>query len=245
MQRTAVSGINEALARAISEELHTSIKLMSGFAYSHAALGFLALATGQNFKEGAESLKTAIRLEPQNKQFRLNLALLQARLGDYAAAKTSLEPFLGEDVDPTLKTSAERTMKMIDSATRPGPASAESARSLNSERTADVENTVPSTAAPPRLGRRPTLRIEGTEVIRGVLVSIDCKADEWTLVVNTRDLLRFAVVKKSELEVSSQDSEFDGKVNCGPVNRIAYIYFKPSKRAQIAGEAVGIEFTRD
>ena len=247
LQRTAVTGINETLAHEISDALHTSIKLMPGFAYSHAALGFLSLATGQNFKDGAESLKTAVRLEPQNKQFRLNLALLQTRLGDYAAAKSSLEPLLGADVDPTLKTIAERTMQMIESGTRPSSAVAESARSLNTERTVDVENTSPSTSDPPRLARRPTLRIEGAQVIRGVLVSIECKAGEWTLVVNTRDdLLRFGVTNKSELEFSSQDPQFEGKVDCGPVNRIAYIYYKPvSGKSQMAGYAVGIEFTKD
>ena len=136
---------------------------------------------------------------------------------------------------------------MIESVTRPSPAVAESARSLNAEKTFDVENTAPSTAGPPRLARRPTLRIEGAQVVRGVLVSIECKAGEWTLVVNTRDdLLRFVVTNKGELEFSSQDPQFDGKVDCGPVNRIAYIYYKPiSGKSQMAGAAVGIEFTKD
>jgi tetratricopeptide (TPR) repeat protein len=100
LQRQAIGGITAPLAHTISEELRTSIKLMPGFAYSHAALGFLSLATGENFKEGAESLKTAIRLEPQNKHFLINLAQLQARMQDYAAAKKTLEPLLAADADP-------------------------------------------------------------------------------------------------------------------------------------------------
>ena len=178
---------------------------------------------------------------------KLALKLEQFHYVDFAAAKSSLEPLLGADVDPTVKTMAERTMQMIESGTGPSSAIAESARSLNIERNVDVENTSPSTSGPPRLARRPTLRIEGAQVIRGVLVSIECKAGEWTLVVNTRDdLLRFAVTNKGELEFSSQDPQFEGKVDCGPVNRIAYVYYKPiSGKSQIAGYAVGIEFTKD
>src|SRR6266478_6745993 len=102
---------------------------MPGFAYSHASLGFLSLSTGQNYKEGAESLKTAIRLEPRNKHFLPVLASLQARMQDYAAAKKTLEPLLAADADPELKTSAESIMKMIEYATRPAPARSGLARS--------------------------------------------------------------------------------------------------------------------
>jgi tetratricopeptide (TPR) repeat protein len=246
MQRTAASGINEALAKAISDELQTSIKLMPGFAYSHAALGFLSLATGRNFKEGAESLKTALRLEPQNTNFRLNLALLQTRLGDYADAKSSLEPLLGDGVEPAIKTTAESTMKMIERVTRPGSAATESTLSDRTERPAYVETSVPAAASPPRLVRRPSLNIDEAQVIRGVLVSVECNGGEWTLVVNTRDLLRFAVTNKDKLELYSQDPQFDGKISCGSLNRIAYIYYKPiSGRPALAGDVVAIEFTRD
>lgn len=248
LQRQAPGGVTPALAQTISEELRTSIKLMPGFAYSHALLGFLSLATGQNFKEGAESLKTAIRLEPQNKHFLLNLAQLQARMRDYAAAKKTLEPLLAADADPALKTSAESTMKMIEYATRPAPAPSELARSgTDADRSAEPETSAPGQPAPPRLARRPTLKIEGAQTIRGVLASIECKAGKWTLVVNTKDdLLRFAVSDKDKLEFYSQDPQFEGKVNCGSVNKIAYIYFKPiAGQSKFAGDAVAVEFTRD
>jgi tetratricopeptide (TPR) repeat protein len=248
LQRQAVGGITPALAQTISEELRTSIKLMPGFAYSHAALGFLSLATGQNYKEGAESLKTAIRLEPQNKHFFLNLASLQARMQDYAAAKKTLEPLLSSDADPELKTSAESIMKMIEYATRPAPAPSELPRSrTDADRSTEPETSAPGQPAPPRLARRPTLKIEGAQTVRGVLVSIECKAGKWTLVVNTRDdLLRFTVSDKDKLEFYSQDPQFEGKVNCGSVNKIAIIYFKPmAGKSSFTGDAVAVEFTRD
>lgn len=93
---------------------------------------------------------------------------------------------------------------------------------------------------------RPTLVREGTQTIRGVLVSIECKAGKWTLVVNTRDdLLRFAVSDKDKLEFFSQDPDLEGSVKCGQVNKIAFIYFKPmAGQTKLAGDAVAVEFTR-
>jgi len=83
-------------------------------------------------------------------------------------------------------------------------------------------------------------------MIRGVLVSIECKAGKWTLVVNTKDdLLRFAVSDKDKLEFYSQDPKVEGQVSCGSVNKIAFIYFKPMPgQSKVAGDAVAVEFTQ-
>ena len=251
LQRQAVGNMTPALAQTISEELRTSIKLMPGFAHSHYALGFVSLATGENLKDGAESLKTAIRLAPQNKHFLLTLAQLQARMKDYAAAQKTLEPLLAPDSDPELKVAAESTMKMIEYYTRPAPASSEPP-AAPSEKT-ETESTSSNSSAQPtdqkrptQVIGRPTLKREGTQTIRGVLVSIECKAGKWTLVVNTKtDLLRFAVSDKEKLEFYSQDPAFEGSVSCGNVNKIAFIYFKPmTTQSKFAGDAVAVEFTR-
>ena len=247
LRRQAAGAIDPAVAQTIAEELRTSIKLMPGFAYSHAALGFLSLATGQNLKEGADSVKIAIRLAPQNKSLILNLANLQTRMKEYESAKKTLEPLLAADADSGLKTAAESMMKMIEYNTRPAPAAfVESTRSeSDSDRNTERDTIAPGEATPPRLVRRPTLKIEGAQTIRGVLVSIECKAGKWTLVVNTKDdLLRFAVSDKEKLEFLSQDPQVEGQVNCGTVNKIAFIYFKPLPgQTKLAGDAVAVEFT--
>jgi tetratricopeptide (TPR) repeat protein len=247
LQRQAAGGITPELAQTISEELRTSIKLMPGFAYSHAALGFLSLATGQNFKEGADSLKIAIRLAPQNKHLLLNLASLQARMKEYDAAKKTLEPLLAADAEPGLRASAESTMNMIEYSSRPAPVLEPTRSAIDAGSSAEPETKLAGGSNPPRLVRRPTLKHEGAQTIRGVLVSIECKAGKWTLVVNTKDdLLRFAVSDKDKLEFYSQDPQFEGQVNCGSVNKIAFIYFRPMPgQSKFAGDAVAVEFTRD
>src|SRR5262245_23024179 len=90
--RQQAGGDLKSAAPKIAEELRTCIKLMPGFAHSYYALRFLSLVTGENQKEGVELLRTALKLEPQNKHYALALAQLQVRLEDYAAAKKTLEP---------------------------------------------------------------------------------------------------------------------------------------------------------
>jgi tetratricopeptide (TPR) repeat protein len=249
MQHRAIGSPPPAVAQQIAEELRTSIKLMPGFAHAHYALGTLAAMTGENLKEGMDEVKTALKLEPQSKWFVLTLAQLQVRMQDYAAAKKTLEPLLTADADPALKSSAESTMRMIEYMMR--PARVETA--TESDRVAGTSSDSTGASAdpppektPPRVSGRPTLKRDGTQTIRGVLVSIECKAGKWTLVVNTRDdLLRFAVSDKDKLEFFSQDPDFEGSVKCGPVNKIAFIYFKPmAGQPKVAGDAVAVEFTR-
>jgi hypothetical protein len=194
-------------------------------------------------------VQTAMKLEPQNKQFALTRAQLQVRMRDYEGAKKTLEPLLATDSDASLKISAESILKSIEFMNRsasvsiePEPATAEGTRS---------ETSASSTPPPQpnkvtRVMGRPTLQLEGTQTIRAFLVSIECKSGKWTLVVNTHDgLSRFAVSDKDKLQFYSQDPDFEGKVGCGTVNKIAFIYFKPAAdQAKSAGDAVAVEFTR-
>jgi len=192
-------------------------------------------------KEGVEMLKTAMRLEPQSKHFALTLAQLQARMGDYEGAKKTLEPLLASDSDPAVKVSAEATMKMIEYYTR---------APKEEDRVAEPEpppSSPPGEKVAPRLVRRPTLNFEGAQTIRGVLISVECERGKWVLVVQkSNDILRFAVSDKDKLEFYSQDPDSEGKINCGAVNKIAYIYYKPmAGQSKFAGDAVAVEFTRN
>jgi tetratricopeptide (TPR) repeat protein len=239
LQRRAVGPLTSELAQQVADELKTSIKLMPGFAHAYYALGFLSLSTGQSLKEGAEHVKTAMRLEPQTRHYALTLAQIQARMQDYDAAKKTLEPLMAQDAEPSLKVSAESIMSMIEYASRSGNVGAFT-------RPPDPPGSpAGSTSSPPRLVRRPSLRFEGAKTIRGVLTAVECNNGKWTLVVNTAtDLLRFMVSDKEKLEFFSQDPSFEGAVNCGSVNKIAFIYFKPIEgESKFAGDAVAVEFT--
>jgi tetratricopeptide (TPR) repeat protein len=255
--RQVIGSVRPPVSRQIADELRTSIKLMPGFAFAHYALANLALMTEENLKEGLEAATIAIKLEPQNKRFALALAQLQMYTQDYAAAKDTLERLLSADLDPKLKESAEATMKSLVDRARP----------------ARVEQTLPEqSSGPPKVGpeskaaepaksapeppqtetsrprvSQPTIKLEGTQTVRGVLLAIECRAGKWTLVVKANDSrMRFMVSDKDKLEFFSQDPSFTGAVRCGPINKTAFIYFKPAAgRTTVAGDAVAVEFTRD
>src|SRR5207249_10455730 len=106
------------------------------------------LITGRNYTEGAQVLRIALQLEPQNKQYMLTRAQLQARMKDYAAAKKTLEPLLAADADPGLKASADSLLKwmsdvaeMEQRATRPASESAPD--QTEKERTAEPTSKMP------------------------------------------------------------------------------------------------------
>ncbi|HXG94531.1 MAG TPA: hypothetical protein VNN73_19475 [Blastocatellia bacterium] len=104
----------------------------------------------------------------------------------------------------------------------------------------------PAPKAPPRMLGLPTLKIEGAEVMRGVLVRIECARGKWTLVVQKgSNIFNFVVSNKDKLEFYSQDPNFEGTMNCGPVAHVAFIYFKPiAGQTKLAGDAVAVEFTK-
>jgi tetratricopeptide (TPR) repeat protein len=248
--RQVIGSVGPQMAQQIAAELRTSIKLMPGFAFAHYALANLASMTEENLEEGLEAATLAIKLEPQNKRFALALAQLQVQTQDYEAAKKTLEPLLSAGVEPKLKESAESTMKSIENRTR--------AARVEQTPPQPKQNTDPEKSAPealpgqqakkaPERVSQPTLKIEGAQTIRGVLVAIECRAGRWTLVVNALDnRMRFMVSNKEKLDFLSQDPTFAGSVKCGPVNKTAFIYFKPvAGQTKLAGDAVAVEFTRD
>jgi tetratricopeptide (TPR) repeat protein len=248
LQREAQGGFNADTAAKVANELRTAIKLRPQFAQSYYLLAFVALASNGDLKEGLAAIQTAIRLAPQNKHYRLTLARIQMGMNDFVAAKRTLAPLLAGDDEQGLKTSAQSLMQFIESQSRPRsePAITEEHRDAA---TPAVTHEV-TTPEPPRQGQvvgRPTLHIEGAQVVRGVLTQIECANGKWTIVLNTANsLLRFTVSDKEKLEFYSQDSSFEGKISCGNVLHTAFIYYKPlaGNQTRFAGDAVAIEFMK-
>jgi tetratricopeptide (TPR) repeat protein len=252
-----IARLNPDQIKTIVDELKASIKLMPTFAYSYALLGFVRLESGENLEEGTQMLKQALNLEPQNKHFALSLAHIQVRRQDYTAAKKILEPLLAED-DSSVKAEAASLMNLIDSYTRPLAESSVRAetRPLTAEPTAPPhlirrgeehkgESTPPEEAATDGPAARPTVTIEGTQTLGGVLAAIEC-GNGMILVFRTGDkLLRFTVADVTALQFYSQDPEFKGDIGCGPINLKAYIYFKALPgQTRFAGDAVGVELAK-
>lgn len=260
------STITPELARRVTDSLKTSIKLMPGFAHSYYLMGNLCLTTGENLQEGAQAIRAALRLEPQNKHFSITLAQLQVKLKEYDGAKKTLKPLL-DDSNREFKQTAESILSLIEYYTRPlpvesasraadetsEPAEAPRLRRRGEEESSSVGDREPPPTPGDATGRAgikglPTLKISGAHVLPGTLVAIECPKGRMVLVVRASDkLLRFDVRDVGALEFYSQDPKFDGTtITCGPVNKTAFIYYKglPGTQTKYAGDAVAVEFTR-
>jgi tetratricopeptide (TPR) repeat protein len=255
--------------KSIREDLRTSIKLMPGFAQSYDALAYLSLVTGEDIDDGIKLANTAIRLMPQRKHFALTLAQLQMRKRDYAAARKTLEPLLGGDEDPQLKSMAQSLASSIERYTAPEAKEAEPSedRSDNGsdkreqanapvlrrrtddagrERGREQQATQESTAHAPK-GRGPTVKFEGAEIMSGVLVEIQCGNGGMSLVVKREgQIVRFNVSDPAALQFLSQDPDFSAKIGCGPINLGAFIHFKRASgsKSDFVGDAVAVEFAK-
>src|SRR6185295_2552757 len=77
-------------------------------------IGYVRMWSNEDLEEGAQMMKQAVRLEPQNKQFQLSLAQIQFQMKDYAASKKTLEPLIAAEDDSAVKTSAASMMSVIE-----------------------------------------------------------------------------------------------------------------------------------
>jgi tetratricopeptide (TPR) repeat protein len=266
-----VSIIQSDLAKMMVQELKTSIKLMPGFAPAYDLLAFIYLVSGENLKEAEQSSRSALRLEPQNKRFALTFAQIQARLQNYDAARKTLEPLMDSD-DAGVKSMAQSVMSMIDSysrraepsrraatsepvvmASEPGDAPRLKRRSDGtsaqdkSDSASAGDKTELNKTARGESSRGPAVKIEGTQIVSGALVAIECIGSRMTLVFKSDDkLLRFNVSDMANLQFYTQDPQFSPQMSCGPINLPAFIHFKPASNGQssFAGDAVAVEFKK-
>jgi tetratricopeptide (TPR) repeat protein len=259
--RGSVSVIQQDLAQTMIDELKTSIRLMPGFAPAYNLLAFVYLASGEKLSEGVETMKAALKLEPQNRRFALRLAQLQMRMQDYAAAKKTLEPLLAGDDEAGVKAQAQSILSLIDSYSR-RDISASSVQSV-----LPPSSSSPESREPPRLKRKgdeagdsaestrdntdrvfssakPTTKFEGTEVMAGTLAVIECGSGMVLAVKAGEKLLRFSVTDPNKLQFLTQDPKLNRQIGCGAINLAAFIHYKPTSGGQFAGDAVAVEFRK-
>ncbi|MFL6274941.1 MAG: tetratricopeptide repeat protein [Blastocatellia bacterium] len=249
LQHETQGAISGDTATTMMNELRTAIRLRPQFADSYYMLAFVIQAANGDLKEGLTAMQTALRLAPQNKHYLLGLAQIQMRMNEFAAAKKTLAPLLADDSEPGLKTSAQSLMQYIEYQMQPRrePTIMEAPAESPAPAAATNETNEPAPRPPQQVTGRPTLTIEGTKVVRGVLTQIECGNGKMRILLNTADsLLRFDVTDIQKLQYYSQDPSFEGSVGCGKVLHVAYVYYKPlpGNQARFAGDAVAIEFAK-
>lgn len=234
------SDLSADSASEMIEHLKASVKLMPSYVPAYSLLGFMYLTTGENLAEGAEMLKAALRIAPQNKHLALNLAQIQMRLQDYDSTKKTLAPLLAGD-DEGLKQVAQSIINAIERRSRPSP------QATDSDPDSDVAATPASDSDEQPLPPKPLIHLDGAETVSGVLASMECPGNGLVLVLKTADkLLRFSVSDPVKLQLFSRVPGLSVTVGCGEINLEAIVYFKPlsGNKSQFAGDAIAVEFTK-
>lgn len=236
----------------ITEALRSSIKLAPDFAHSHALLAYVLLTGDANLDEGEQALKNAIRLEPQNRGFRLNLAQLQMRARKYDEAKKTLEPLAKSD-DESARASAEAMTRVINQlSSRAAPSSAETHAVTSAGESSSAESPrlpakegaageAPLPPWPPGLAKT----VAGAEKMVGVITAVECDGNSMVIALKNGDkVARFYVADHNRTPFFSRAVSFSVDIVCGPNKLPAVIYFKPSANAKVTGDAVAVEFTK-
>jgi tetratricopeptide (TPR) repeat protein len=243
--------LSKEAAKTITDELKAAIKLRPTFAPAYSLLGYIHLSTGENLEEGAQALRLAIQLEPQNSRFKLNLASLQIRLRDFDGAKTLLESLVDTDVQASARA-------MLDSLESYKKVTASSGNVTIAD---EVEDEAESPAGPerPKLKRRedgalerprtnsPTgapVNLEGSEQLSGVITAVECKGNAMLITLKTEArVARFQINDHNQVPFFRRAIAYSVDITCGPNNLPATIYFKPlAGNSSLAGEVVAVEF---
>jgi tetratricopeptide (TPR) repeat protein len=258
LQRKALgnsaSGLRSEIAETIAEELRTSLTLMPSFAPAYSLLGFVHMVSGANLEEGAKAMKTAILLEPQNNNFKMNLASLQMRMRDYEGAKKTLEQLLNTDVKDSAQAMLNSLENYKQAMESPNHVVIDGSVPVETEETAKEKEK-------PTLKRRdgreeekprsnsPTgapVNLDGTEQMTGVITVVECKGNAMVLSLKTAEkTIRFSVQDHNQVPFFTRALAYSVDIVCGPNNLQAIIYYKPlAGKAPLVGEVVAVEFKK-
>jgi tetratricopeptide (TPR) repeat protein len=224
--------IKPETAKKIIDELKAALR--PGFAPAYYLLGVMHLLTGDDLLAGERMVRTAMRDSPQNRHFAITLAQIQLRREDYTGAKKTLESILGSDADDYMKGEARRMIEMIESYTRPVPASSNETSAQAKERPEE------------RAAMEKQMGVEGMQKMSGVLAAIECGDGKMVLALKTADkIARFVVADPTRFQFFTTDADLKIAIGCGPANVQATIYYKPPASAsRFAGDAVAVELRK-
>jgi tetratricopeptide (TPR) repeat protein len=105
-ERFFAESVPRETAIAMADALKKAIELRPTFANAYELLARLTLNAGEDPHEGLKLVHRALEFEPGHPWFRLTKVKLQIRVGDYDAARQSLQPLLGRVRNSVLKKEA-------------------------------------------------------------------------------------------------------------------------------------------
>jgi Tfp pilus assembly protein PilF len=233
---------SEAYKTAVNE-LKTSISLMPSYAYAHALLAHLYMRDDQTINLGVQEMRTALQLEPQETEFRYNLAQMQMQALDFAGARKTLEPLLSAESGQR-KQSAQHLMGVIDEQEKFMARAKAGDSQVQPVKEPPTEGRVYERAPQQKVLISPRLEeiIAQSEKLSGMITGIECKGNSMVMTLKAADkTARFFIPDYDHIQMFSRKGFYDVQFVCGPNKISATIYFKPASDKKLNGEALAIE----
>ena len=234
----APSGSSGERFRAVQSEVKKAIELAPWFVESYRLLAYAANMTGEELPATIALLKKAQAYAPGRQDLRLDLARLNLRMEDYAAARKLLEPIADQSSELHIKQEAELLLarlqnfeeqrSLVETARQQNLATHESVPEETRSTTEVSETPVmkrkkANTAASPESPPESTLQLHPPkgEKAGGVLARIECLDNGVTFVVKSggKTLKLYAAdPEKILLYKESGDSLGTISMSCGALS---------------------------
>lgn len=243
-----IKSITAAKAAKIRALLKKSIELNPNFAASYHVLANVNLIGGEDLGEALALLKTAIRLEPGNLRFILDLAQVNLRLTNYIEAETLAEKVFQAAADKDLRLNAQSI--------------AVSARNIRAHlNSIEIEEIKGKDTPLPVISQEEGLLQALNEALRkpaagerrvlGILTEIECRGKSGTFVIQSthpaNSTLVFSASELQKVPMRTFAPDLEGRQIGCETKRLAnfvVLTYLPAKEnnTKYKGEVVSVEF---
>jgi tetratricopeptide (TPR) repeat protein len=228
--------------------LKKSIELNPNFAPAYHILADINLINGEDLGEAIVLLKTAIRLEPGNLRFVLDLAQINLRLTNYVEAETLAEKVFQSTGDKDLRLQAQSV--------------ALSARNIRARlNSVEIEEIKGKETPLPVISQEEGLLQalnealrkprEGEQRVLGILIEIECSGKSSTFVVqsgnSTNGTQIFNAPELQKVQMKTFAPDLEGRQIACEARKLSnpvVLTYRPAKETntKYKGEVVSIEF---
>lgn len=246
--------------------LDSAIQLAPDFPESYNLMGFLHLATGEDFAAGVNAVKKAMAIAPGREDYALTLAQLYLRQERFAEARQLMEPLARGAARPEIRS---RAASMLETIARFEQYKAQTNTSANAQkrparrgepltpapsaRRSETVTPAPSTksgeaATPAAPGMTMRPRFEG-ERVEGLLTRADCNKGITLTIKSGVKTVKLHAPSPERVKFISYVQGGAGEITCGPINPAKQVVVTyralTDAKSPFIGEPIAVEFVKN
>jgi tetratricopeptide (TPR) repeat protein len=232
------------IADEIRAELRQAIELKPNFPDAYYLFGFVDLVMDEQLEEARTMLERAVSLAPGRDEFLIILAQAHYRKRDYAEARRVLEQAIADAEHASVRADAKELLINVNLAETYATSAKERGES---EAAAETRFQGASTGEQIVAPKQRLARRNGGQVVRGLLISIDCSSMGTVLNVKSGErVFRFRSESLNNISFATYVPMTGRFVECGPRVPASLVYatYRPIKqpRSKFDGEVTAVDF---